>query len=96
MEPMKQTSLKYKRLEARITPDQKILFQHAANLLGRSLTDFIVSALQDVAKRIIQEQNVMQLSLHDQLAFAEAWQNPPKPNNALKSALKRYHKEVKK
>lgn len=96
MQSTKLASLKYKRLEARITADQKALFQHAADLLGRSLTDFVVSVLQEAAKRIIQEQNVMQLSLRDQLTFAEAWQNPAKPNMALKLALKRYDEKVKK
>jgi uncharacterized protein (DUF1778 family) len=95
MQSSKQTHSKYKRLEARITADQKELFQHAAALSGRSLTDFTINALQEVAKRVIQEHEVIRLSLRDQLAFAKTWQNPPKPNKLLKAALKRYHKAVK-
>ena len=37
---------KIQRLEARVNSEQKELFQGAADLLGRSLTDFIVSTLQ--------------------------------------------------
>ncbi|MGH6959741.1 MAG: DUF1778 domain-containing protein, partial [Dongiaceae bacterium] len=39
------------RLEARISRDQKTLFQRAAELQGRTLTDFVVSSAQDAAVR---------------------------------------------
>src|ERR1035438_7965494 len=39
------------RLEARITPDQKELIERAACVQGRTVTDFVVSALQEAAKQ---------------------------------------------
>ena len=35
------------RLEARLSDEQKSLLQHAADLTGRSLTEFVVSSAQD-------------------------------------------------
>jgi len=94
MQPLRQTSLKSERLEARISLKQKHLFQHAANLSGRSLTDFAISALQEAAKNIIQEHAIIQLSLRDQQTFVEVLFAPPKPNNRLLKAAKRYQKKV--
>jgi len=90
----KYSATKAERLEARISPDQKHLFQHAADLLGRTLTDFVVSTLQQAATRVIQEQEMLHLSLADRKVFVEALLNPPKPNNRLLKATKRYQKEV--
>ena len=41
------------RLETRVTADQKRLIEHAAALQGRSLTDFVLTSLQDAARRAI-------------------------------------------
>ena len=91
----KYTTSKMERLEARVSSTQKNLFQHAADLLGRTLTDFIISGLQEIATRVIRESELMQLSLPDRKAFVQALLNPPKPNNQLLKAAKRYQKEVK-
>lgn len=86
---------KSERLEARISLAQKELFQHAAHLSGRTLTDFIISALQEVASHVIRDHEVTKLSLHDRRAFVQALLNAPKPNKNLLKAAKRYHKKVK-
>ncbi|MYZ49398.1 DUF1778 domain-containing protein [Propylenella binzhouense] len=39
------------RLETRVTADQKRLIEYAAALQGRSMTDFVLSSLQDAARR---------------------------------------------
>ena len=39
------------RLEARITADQKSLIEHAAALQGRTVTDFVLTSVQDAARR---------------------------------------------
>ena len=41
------------RLETRITADQKRLIEHAAALQGRTLTDFVLTSVQDAARRAI-------------------------------------------
>ena len=46
-----------------------------------------MSAAHEAAKRSIEQAQVLRLSLADQLAFANALSNPPKPNAALKRAF---------
>ena len=53
-----ETAAKTARMEARLTGDQKTLFQHAADLTGRSLTDFVVSSAQEIAARTVREHEV--------------------------------------
>jgi uncharacterized protein (DUF1778 family) len=78
------------RLEARVSPEIKALLQKAADLEGRSLTDFIVASVQAEALRVIQQHQTLKLSLEDSEAFVDAILNPPKPNDALKAAAVRY------
>jgi len=58
----------------------------AAELQGRSLTDFVVSAAHDAAQRAIAEQAILRWSAEDQRRFAEALIQPPAPNAALNKA----------
>lgn len=81
---------KRERLEARITPEQKALFQRAVDLSGRSLTDFVVSAVQNAAEETIRTQQVIQLSERDSLLLAEVILNPREPNERLREAARRY------
>jgi uncharacterized protein (DUF1778 family) len=78
------------RLEARLTDEQKALFQHAADLTGRSLTEFVVSSAQEVAARTVREHEVLTLSGHDRQIFLDALLKPNPPNKRLRQAAKRY------
>jgi len=66
------------RLEARISPVQKALFQQAAALTGRTLSDLVVESTQDAATKIIQDHTIIRLSQEDQAAFVQALLNPPR------------------
>jgi uncharacterized protein (DUF1778 family) len=79
-----------KRLEARVSPETKALFQEAATLEGRSLTDFVVSSAVESAKRVIRERELMGLSRRDRMAFVDSLLNPPAPNARLQKAARRY------
>jgi uncharacterized protein (DUF1778 family) len=81
---------KVARLGARITPEQKALFERAAALIGRSLTDFVVSSAQEIAARTIREHEVMTLSARDSKALVDALLNPPAPGPRLRAAARRY------
>ncbi|MFC3216335.1 type II toxin-antitoxin system TacA family antitoxin [Novosphingobium panipatense] len=48
-----------------MTAEQKALIEHAAALEGRSITDFVLTSVQDAAKRAIAEHEVIQLSVKD-------------------------------
>ena len=43
------------RLEARISTDLHSMLKRAAELQGRTMTDFVVSAVQDAAQHAIQQ-----------------------------------------
>jgi uncharacterized protein (DUF1778 family) len=90
-----QASPKSERLEARITTEQKALFQRAADLLGRSFTDFAIGILQEAASRVVLEHDVIQLSMQDQRKFVEMLLDPPAPNERLMATVKRYKAIVK-
>lgn len=78
------------RLEARITADQKALIQRAAELEGRSVTDYVVSSVQDAAKRTVEAHEVIVLSAADSRAFVDALLNPPQVNSRLRDSVRRY------
>lgn len=74
------------RLEARISPDALAVVKRAAEIQGRSLSDFVVAAAQEAAKKAIAETQIIRLSVDDQRALALALNNPPEPNAALRRA----------
>lgn len=78
------------RLEARISADQKGLFQRAAELQGRTLTDFVVQSAHEAAVRTIEEMQTIRLTEAESHAFAEALLAPREPAPRLKAAAKRY------
>ena len=43
------------RLEARISTDQHTMLKRAAELQGRTMTDFVVAAVQDTAQSAIEQ-----------------------------------------
>ena len=80
------------RLEARVDPELKELFQRAADLQGLTLSDFLISSLRDSALRTLHEHEVLRLSRRDSMAFAAALLSPPAPNAKLKAAARRYRR----
>ena len=80
------------RLETRLTAAQKSLIEEAAALQGRSVTDFVVTSLQDAARRAIEEHRVIELSERDSRAFVAALLDPPLANAHLRETVRRYRK----
>lgn len=80
------------RLEARISTDLHSMLKRAAELQGRTMTDFVVTAVQDAAQRAIEQSEVVRLSLADQECFAQALLTPPTPASALERAFDRRSK----
>lgn len=85
--------VKRERLEARISAEQKALLQRAADLLGRTLSDFIVASAQRAAEEVIREHTIVTLTAQDSQAFVEALLNPPPPSERLRAAAARYKQE---
>ena len=80
------------RLEARISADLHSMLKRAAELQGRSMTDFVISAVRDAAQLAIEQAEVMRLSHDDQERFAKALIEPPSAPPALQRAFMRHKK----
>lgn len=81
------------RFEARIAPDVLSALKRAAEIEGRSLSDFVVDAARAAAARTIEEAQIIRLSLADQERIAAVLSAPPKPSEALDRAIAA-HKEL--
>lgn len=81
------------RLEARLPNAVLERLKRAAEIQGRSLTDFVVAAADEAACRTIEQTEIIRLSLEGQRQFAEAIINPPEPTPALRRAARRYRKQ---
>jgi len=91
---MPQEPTRTSRIEARISPDALAIVKRAAEIQGRSLSDFVVAAAQEAAHRTIEETQIIRLSVEDQEAFAEAVLNPPPLAPAMERAIERYRRET--
>jgi len=86
---MKSASSTTARLEARLPNDVLTRLKRAAEIQGRTLTDFVVAAADEAACRAIEQTEIIRLSIEDQREIAKALLNPPKPKPALKRAFQR-------
>jgi uncharacterized protein (DUF1778 family) len=82
------------RLEARVSPVQKNLFQRAADLSGRTLSEFVVASAQDAAERLIQDQNVIRLTPAEQTAFVKGLLEDIEPGPRLRQAAATYKQRM--
>jgi uncharacterized protein (DUF1778 family) len=83
------------RIEARIAPDTLAVVKRAAELQGRSVSDFVVAAAQDAARKTIEETQIIRLSVEDQRAFAAAILDPPAPSAALVRAAEAHRRLIR-
>lgn len=82
------------RIEARTTPDILALVRQAAEMQGRSVSDFVTSAAEEAAKRTIEETQIVRLSAEDQKRFVEALLSPPKPIPAMVRAFEHHRRLI--
>ena len=88
--PVVERASKGERVEARVTLETKALMARAANLQGRTVTDFMVQSSVEAAQRVIREHEYLDFSQRDRIAFAEAMLNPLLPSDRLKQAARRH------
>jgi uncharacterized protein (DUF1778 family) len=82
------------RLETRVTSEQKNLIERAAALQGRTVTDFVLTSVQDAARRAIEEHNQLTLSVRDSEAFVDALLNPQTVKDRLRDTVRRYRERA--
>ena len=87
--PITNPTTRTARLEARLPADTYALLKRAAEIDGRSLSDFVVAAAAQAARQMIESTEVIRLSRAAQEQLVDLLLNPPEPNAALKKAFAR-------
>jgi uncharacterized protein (DUF1778 family) len=77
-----------------LPPEIHDLLKRAAEIQGRSVSDFVVTAAQDAARKVISEIELIQLTRDGQERFAALISAPPTPTPALRKAFKAHRKLV--
>jgi uncharacterized protein (DUF1778 family) len=74
------------RLAARIAPEAMAIVRRAAEIEGRSVSEFVVDAAQQAARKTIEDTHIIRLAAEDQLRFVEALLDPPSLTPAMERA----------
>ena len=101
---MRQTALKGRRpsadrsksyrFDARLNEEQKMLIQKAADLEGRTMTDFVLRSAQAAAERTLRDRTMLVLSARETESLVDALLNPAEPGATLRAAAQQYKKTV--
>lgn len=68
---MTATTKKQARLEARIAPEVHAVLKRAAEIEGRSITDFVVTAASAAARRTLEQAETIRLSAESSAFVAD-------------------------
>jgi uncharacterized protein (DUF1778 family) len=79
-----------KLITVRVPKNVQDTLQHAADLVGAPLNQFIVQAALREAQRVIDRERVIKLSRHDAVFLLKLLEKPTKPNARLAAALQDY------
>jgi uncharacterized protein (DUF1778 family) len=82
--------LKAYRFDARLNEVQKVLIQKAADLEGRTMTDFVLHSAETAAQRTIEERAMLMLSVRETEAFVDAILYPAEAGPVLRKAGSHY------
>lgn len=86
--------MKTARLETRLTEDQKDLVVRAADYQGVSQTDFVLMTVLNAARKVVREQEILELNQEQSQVIAAALLNPPEPNKELVDAFGEHKAQV--
>lgn len=84
------------RLDARLAPEVLATVRRAAEIQGRSVSDFVVAAAQEAAQKTVSETEVIRLSREAQEQFLALLGKPNPPSPALKRAFARHRSLTRK
>ena len=74
-------------LNIRVQPELRSLIDRAAELTGRTRTDFMLSAARRAAEDALVDQTVLAVSSRAYAAFLARLDAPPRPNPRLRRSL---------
>jgi uncharacterized protein (DUF1778 family) len=93
MSASSKTKTKINRIDLRVSSEQKELLERAASLQGLSLSAYLLSHGLKAAKAELETYQKLVLSDRDRELFLSLVTNPPKPNQSLKDAMKKFQQE---
>ncbi len=82
------------RFNARLTDEQKQLFERAAAFSGQSISQFVLSSAQRAAEQAIREHEVITLSARDSRAVMESLLHPIPAGSRLRQAAEHYKAQI--
>ncbi len=93
--PITAPKRKSNRLVARVTAEDKALFERAAVLEGCSVGAFVIQKVRAAAEKVVQGREVIRLNPEESRRFLKALLAPPRaPTKRFKTALKSYRASV--
>jgi len=90
----KEAAKRTQRIEARISPAALSTVRRAAEIQGRSISDFVVAAAQEVAERTVERTHNIQVTLADFERIMNVLSKPPKLTPGWKRAVKARRKLI--
>jgi uncharacterized protein (DUF1778 family) len=85
----------HKRITARVSDHVRVTLEQAAELLGSTVDQFVMQTAYQEAKRVIERETVIRLSQKDARMVLSMFDNPLKPNQRLKDAVKAFKGTVR-
>ena len=82
------------RFDARLNEEQKLLIQRAADLEGRTMTDFVIHSAAAAAEGTIERRGMLILTARETKAFADAILKPAEPGPVLRRAAREYRRKT--
>jgi uncharacterized protein (DUF1778 family) len=93
--PVETKERRGERLVARVSASDKLLFQRAADLEGRSVATFVINHARESARRIVADQQTVELDAIESRRFVKALLSvTPSAPSRLKKAAAEYHRRV--
>src|ERR1051326_293589 len=80
------------RFDARLNEEQKILIQKAADLEGRTMTEFVLHSAEAAAERTLRERAMLILSARETEIFVDAILTPAAPGPVRQESKWHYKK----
>jgi len=87
--PTQSTRRRNKRLEVRITSEEREVIDRAVEALGTDLTDFVVANLTVAAQRVIADRSEFVLDKDSQAAWEAVNQRPARDLPGLRALMDR-------
>jgi uncharacterized protein (DUF1778 family) len=76
-----------KPLNMRVLPETRLLIDQAAELTGKTLTDFVLDAARQAAQNVLLDRSVIPVSDKAYAAFVALLDAAPQPNERLRKSL---------